>query len=365
MHRLASCLVLLLLFFPLTLPAGDDTPDRVYQVACAACHGNDGRGAPAEQVGLEIPLPDFTDCQFAPREPDQDWLAVTHEGGPARAFRREMPAFATALTDEQVKLAMLKVRSFCTNPAWPRGDLNLPRPLATEKAFPEDEAVITSSYALDGPGAVANKLIYEQRIGPRNQLEIIVPFSWEERRELGQPAATAGGIGDIALGMKRVLFHSLRRGSIFSVAGEVKLPTGSESRGFGSGTAAFEPFIAFGQLLPRDGFLHVQTGAELPFESGHDDEGFFRLAAGKTFTEGRFGRSWSPMVELLGKGDLKSTLRFHWDWMPGVQVSLSTRQHILGAVGVRMPLNDRDQTDPQLVMYILWDWFDGGLTDGW
>ncbi|MFZ2493860.1 MAG: transporter [Thermoanaerobaculia bacterium] len=365
MHRLGIA-TLALLFLPPLLAAPGDTPDSVYTAACAACHGEDGRGAPPERVGLEMPLPDFTDCQFAPREPDSDWLAVTHVGGPGRAFAREMPAYDAALTSEQAKLAMLKIRSFCTDPAWPRGELNLPRPLATEKAFPEDEAVITTSYALDGPGAAANKLIYEKRLGARNQLEVIVPFSWQERRGApGQPASTSGGIGDIALGMKRVMFHSLARGTIFSIAGEVKLPTGSESRGFGSGTAAFEPFLAFGQILPGDGFVHVQTGAELPFESGHDDEGFFRVAAGRSFTEGRFGRTWSPMVEVLGKGDLKSTLRFHWDWMPGVQVSLSTRQHILGAIGVRMPLNDRGDTDPQLVLYILWDWFDGGLTDGW
>lgn len=346
-----------------------DTPDSVYRAACAACHGADGRGALPEKLGLEIAVPDFTDCEFAPREPDQDWLAVIHEGGPARGFAREMPAFASVLTEEQAGLAMVKVRSFCTDRAWPRGELNLPRPLATEKAFPEDEAVVTTAVSLDGPRTVANKFIYEKRFGARNQFELIVPFSWEDRERpagaFGMRRTTVGGVGDIALGLKRVLYHSLDRGTIFSVAGEVKLPTGNESRGFGAGTAAVEPFLAFGQILPHDSFVHVQTGVEVPIESGHDDEGFFRVAVGKNFTRGRFGRSWAPMVELLGKGDLASTLYFHWDWMPGLQVSLNTRQHLLGAIGVRMPLNDREDTDPQLVLYILWDWFDGGLTDGW
>ena len=35
-----------------------------------------------------------------------------------------------------------------------------------------------------------------------------------------------GGIGDVAVGAKRALFHSLENGSVFSLAGELKLPTG-------------------------------------------------------------------------------------------------------------------------------------------
>ena len=55
---------------------------QLYQAACAACHGSDGRGATQAMTGLETPLPDFTDCRFASREPSADWMAVVHEGGP-------------------------------------------------------------------------------------------------------------------------------------------------------------------------------------------------------------------------------------------------------------------------------------------
>jgi hypothetical protein len=72
---------------------------QLYRAACSHCHGVDGRGVSAERLTLPVPLPDFTDCQFAPREPDSDWLAVIHEGGPARAFDRTMPAFGDALSD--------------------------------------------------------------------------------------------------------------------------------------------------------------------------------------------------------------------------------------------------------------------------
>ena len=73
-----------------------------YQNACAACHGADGTGAPRTQVGFDTPLPDLTDCNFATREPDADWLAVAHQGGPVRGFAQEMPAFGDALTQEEI-----------------------------------------------------------------------------------------------------------------------------------------------------------------------------------------------------------------------------------------------------------------------
>lgn len=334
------------------------TDEDVYRAACATCHGMDGRGAPPEALAFEAAYPaDLTDCNFATREPDKDWLSVAHEGGPARAFAREMPAFGVALDRAQLQQAIDYARGFCTDRAWPRGELNFPRPYGTEKAFPEDEVVISTSSA---DGAVSNKLIYEQRFGARSQFEVIVPFAWRE-----SPGAWGGGIGDVALGIKHVAFHNLRRGSIFSVAGEVKLPTGSERRGFGSGNVAIEPFVSFGQRLPANSFLHVQTGAEIPLDGDAPNEGFLRLAGGKMFIPRAFGRTWTPMIELLGAAELESPQNIHWDAVPQIQISLSRRQHLLACVGVRTPLNDRSTTDSQFVMYVLWDWFDGGLTDGW
>ena len=36
-----------------------------------------------------------------------------------------------------------------------------------------------------------------------------------------------------------------------------------------------------------------------------------------------------------------------------------------GTVGVRVPANDREGRSTQVITYFLWDWFDGGLLDGW
>jgi mono/diheme cytochrome c family protein len=339
------------------------SPRELYLAACASCHGADGRGMPVTEVGFEIPLPDFTDCEFGPREPDADWLAVTHEGGPARGFDRMMPALGDALTEEEIESVVGYVRTFCTDRRWPRGELNLPRPLVTGKAFPEDEAVFSTTASLEGRGTVTNRIIYEKRFGPVNQWEVVFPFSLAEGHPANEGSSWRGGVGDIALALKRALFHDLDRGTIFSAAAEVVLPTGNDDRGFGKGTTVFEPFVAWGQILPRDSFLQMQGGLQLPQKG--DDEAFLRLALGRSFEQWRFGRTWSPMVEVLAARDLVSGATTHFDAVPQVQFTLNTRQHVMANIGVRVPVNEREGRDTQLMMYLLWDWFDGGFFDGW
>src|ERR1700694_2970983 len=85
-------------------------------------------------------------------------------GGQARGFDRMMPSFSEALTPEQVDALVAHLRTFCRDDSWPRGELNLPRAMFTEKAYPEDEAVLTTGVALEGAGAITNELIFEKRI---------------------------------------------------------------------------------------------------------------------------------------------------------------------------------------------------------
>ena len=338
------------------------TGEQIYRDACAACHGADGSGNLPELVVFGTPLPDFSDCRFAPREGDIDWFAVTHDGGPARGFSRMMPAFGDALTDEEIRRVVDYLRTFCDDPAWPRGELNLPRPQVTEKAFPEDEAVYTTVPSLERPFVWEHELVYEKRFGARNQWEVVVPFTVAKRAN----DDWTGGIGDVSVGLKRAMYHSLERGRIVSAAIEAILPTGDEDDGFGSGTLRFEPFVSAGQLLPADAFLQFQLGAEIPTDRDRaNEEGFWRGVIGRTFTEHRFGRIWSPMVEVLGRREFASGENTLWDVLPQFQVSLSTRQHVRANLGVLVPINHTRDRPVQLWFYLLWDTFDGPFFAGW
>ncbi len=335
---------------------------ELYLAACASCHGADGRGESQVIVGFDTPLPDFTDCQFASREPDADWIIVAHEGGPVRGFSEMMPAFGEALTEDELQRIISFIRNFCDDAAWPRGELNLPRPLNTEKAFPEDEAVVTTTIDAEGSGSVKNDLLYERRFGSQNQVEVNIPVS---ARRL-ESSDWRGGIGDISIGYKRVLFHSIKSGAIFSLGGEIILPTGKENDGLGKGFTIFEAFTAFGKILPSDGFFHFQGGIEVPTDRDRaKEEIFWKAAGGKTFAANNgFGRSWSPMLEVLGVYEVEEK-QTQWDLVPQMQVSLNTRQHILLGAGVRIPVSNADLRPTQIMLYLLWDWFDGGIRDGW
>lgn len=335
---------------------------ELYMQACANCHGADGKGGSVKQLGLQTPPPDFTDCDFANREPDGDWVAVAHQGGPARGFSTEMPAFGEALTVEELQKAMGHVRTFCTDKNWPRGELNLPRALVTEKAYPEDEAVISSFIDVENEGAVTNEIVYEQRFGARNQIEIVLPFGYSQ---MPGGSWSGGHMGDMAIGVKRAFYHNSNSGTIFSLTGEVILPTGDTESGFGKGTTVLEPFASFGQLLPAGSFLHVQTGLEYPvLQDKAENEAFWRAALGKSFNPNPWGRTWSPMVEMLGSKELESGAEIHWDLVPQIQITLNKRQHVMMNIGYRIPVDDTSR-DSQVMVYILWDWFDGGFFEGW
>jgi hypothetical protein len=349
------------------LPA-DASGEQIFRLTCATCHATDGAGAPQSVVGFELPLPnghsfpDFNDCPTNTVEPMADWTAVVNRGGPVRALDRHMPAFGDALSDDQIERVVRYLWSFCTDPSWPRGDLNLPRPFFTEKAFPENETVWTTGIVGSGAKAVTNELVYERRIGSRAQYEIAVPFNVQQ----GEPGGSwHRGLGDVELSVKRTFYSDLDRGSIFAAGGAVTLPTGKESEGLGNGFTTFEPFAMWGQIVGTNGFLQLQTGLAIPTD--HDrgqNEGFAQAAMGYTIAADRgFGRAWSPMAEVLvAKASAGSA---QWDVVPQMQVSLSKLQHVLLNVGVRVPLNERQDRKPELLTYFLWDWFDGGLFQFW
>ncbi len=93
--------------------------------------------------------------------------------------------------------------------AWPIGDLNLPRAFFTEKAFPENETVLTTSVSTKGDKAIQ---------------------SWLK------------GVGDVAFALRRTFLASASSGTVAAAGAEMILPTGNAGQGLGNGDTVFEPF---------------------------------------------------------------------------------------------------------------------------
>ena len=348
-----------------TAPAarGLTSGEAIYQAGCAGCHGATGQGAPQTSTMFDRPstFPDFTDCSGTTPELDVDWKATITQGGHGRGFSRIMPVFAEELTSAQIDAVIKYLRTLCRDDRYPRGELNLPRPLITEKAFPESEAILTVGLPTSGPTSADSEFSYEYRLSARNQLEFAVPFA-SLRNESG---VRATGIGDVAVGLKRVLFAS--HDTIVSGFAEISLPSGNSEKGLGSGVTTFSFHAMAGQLLPDDAFLQAQVGTDQPVNPDLTPRTiFWRLNAGKTFRqEDGLGRMWSPMIEVVGDRAFGFGELMNVDLVPQMQVTLSRRQHVRANAGWQSPVSNREGRSKSVVFYVLWDWFDGSLFEGW
>ena len=356
--------VLLAQYSPGSFHADAKAGEKVWKTGCVACHGADGRGAPQTMTGFKRPdtFPDFTRCDQTTPEYDLAYKDVIVNGGPSRGFSQIMPAFGKALTDKEINDVIAYMRGFCTNPHWPRGALNLPRALVEEKAFPEDEEVLSSVTNVSGAPGVEIHEIHEQRFGVHNQIEVDTPLLFQHQNQTWY-----GGLGDITFGLKREMFSSLRTGSILALQGEISVPTGNYSRGLGAGTTSFGTFATFGQLFRTNTFIQSQFGADLPVDTTKSPQAiFWYTAIGQSLAPNHgLGRLWSPMTEFLLNRDLATGATNNWDVLPEVQVTISRRQHIRGNIGLRIPMTNTTGRQKQVMFYLLWDWADGKLTEGW
>jgi hypothetical protein len=181
------------------------------------------------------------------------------------------------------------------------------------------------------------------------------------------PAGWTAGIGDLGAAFKHALVHSMRTGSILSFGLDVSVPTGRADRGLGTGVTVVGPFLACGQLLPAGGFVQAHAGADLPIDfDTANPEIFWRALVGWSLVPRRFGRMYSPMLEVLGARELRaSDAAVIWDLAPQMQVTLNRRKHIRVNVGALVPVNRTEGRHVQLGTYLLWDFYEGSPLKGW
>ena len=155
-------------------PQIPSTVPEIWNEWCARCHGRDGSGKVSQPTVNVVPM-NFTECAIASAEPDADWMAAIRHGGPAVGLSSQMPAFGEVLDDDRVIGLVAHIRRFCAERNWPSGNLNFPRPIFTEKAFPENEVVLLPVFAhrKNHPDTAELRTVYERRLGRRAQLEFV------------------------------------------------------------------------------------------------------------------------------------------------------------------------------------------------
>ena len=225
------------------------------------------------------------------------------------------------------------LRSFCRDEAWPRGELNLPRAQFTEKAFPENEALVTTAIDAEGPGAIdhARRLRAALRraepdrnraAGLGRERRRIVARRRRRRRRRGQACPRPQPRARRDRERRRRARAAHRR------------------RGLGARVTRVEPFVSFGQLLP---VRRVRSGASRrrALERSDRAPNTRRSGAWRSAGASRGSSSDAPGRRCSScsvRASSSQGERIEWDVVPQLQVTLSKRQHIMVSGGLQLPL---------------------------
>ena len=329
-------LSLLLSIAPLALAAQlpADSGAALYRSWCLKCHGADGRGTPATTARLEVPPADLADCKASTAEPDDRWVGIVTKGAAAFGLSLDMPAFGEAGTPEQIRAVIRYVRSLCRERGWPPGELNFPRAFLVEKAYPENEWVVTERGA-------GQELIYERRLGKRLQLEAAARTAFDS---LDRP------FDGVTAAAKYNVWHSSERRALVSLGLEATPPLGRQE------AWEVEPFLAFGANPRRTLFVQGEV------------VGTWEEAEGITALSYRLGlgRAVGRVVPMLEAGwtvptEGERTLSLY----PQAWVQLSRLGHVAASLGAELPAVGPEPRHPRLIAFVLWDYADAPLFRGW
>ena len=338
-----------------TTAAATNEGKELYEAACASCHGLDGRGAP-QGTAINVPLPDFTDCSFVTREATGNWVALADHGGQELALSPQMPGFGDALSEAQIRAIIAYLRRFCTDPSWPSADLNFRRPLFTGKAFPEDELVLNYNFERSRRlRSLVNEWTLEKRFGARGMAEVTLPFVYHDP----QGSATTGGVGDLTLAYKHVLFASQQHGIVAAFSLDLVLPTGDRARGLGDGTVGLGPALRGGTILGPF-VLQGEMKAVLPADVNRAPRRLLYRAA-LQLPLSPLKRGWVPSLEFEADTKVEGQARDAYYLAPVVFKGLSRRGHVAVAVGAKIPVAGTRAFDYQIGAFLSWEYLDGGL----
>ena len=299
------------------------TIPEMWDAWCARCHAQDGTGRIDEPTVDVVPM-DFTDCRVTTAEPDADWERAIAKGGPGVGLSPLMPAFEDSLTPAQITAFVSHLRSFCKDAGWPNGNTNFPRPIVTEKAFPENELVILPAVSHERED-VELTAIYERRLGKRAMIEVGVPV-------------TRDGLDEVEVALKHALLSS--PSAIFSLGFETAVSRDS---------AVFEPFISAGTIR-REWYVQGQLKYELPADRTKAARALvYNAYVGRD--TGAAPTTWTLGLELNGENrELALT--------PQIRKGLTGTGALAASIGAIVPINEREERGVRWVGYLLWEYLE-------
>ena len=168
-------------------PAAEQTiapGEALYRAACVTCHGPDGKGSPRSVVGFDAPLPDFTDCAFATRRTRSRLARRRPRGragprpGSAHAGVRRAPCRRDDIdAGRRPRPHVLHGARLAARRPEPAA-----RVLHREGVSRERGGLGDSDHPRHRASRSATTLIYERRLGARNQIELVAPIDFQQRR---------------------------------------------------------------------------------------------------------------------------------------------------------------------------------------
>jgi mono/diheme cytochrome c family protein len=346
--------------------ATDESPDirsmsaeEIWSASCARCHGEQGRGNPADAVlvHFEVPPRDFHGAYFNSRERRRDWFDVIKYGGPYRGLSATMPSFGDQLGDEQISALVDYLKAFVEEESLPQGETNFIRAHFAAKAFPEQEfLVLPELVRTTGVASLTETritLYYADRFADRGQVEVKAPVV-----NVATPGANDAGLGDVELGFKYAFFDRRTTPAIAAAGVEIALPTGDSTRQFGSGAFVAVPYLAAGLGVANKLQLQASTKLETPLATGRTTTFVGALAATLTLPSSRQGLF--PGLELVAEAPLDgspATLSL----VPTLYAGITRLGHVAVSVGSEFPVVGNRSYDARIVAFFLWEYADGGI----
>jgi hypothetical protein len=169
--------------------------------------------------------------------------------------------------------------------------------------------------------------------GQDNQFSYGVPYSWL-RGDMGQ---RMHGVGDLQLNYRRQVLYETATMPAFAPRVSLILPTGSQSKGLGEGSAGIDALLPFSKIVTDRVSLHANAGVRHMFDvDGHHPTSF--LLGGSAIYA--VTRDFNLMLETLG------------EWEQSVNLNRELERDFIFTIspGARYAMNFPDLADLQVVL---------------